>query len=106
MREISIDEVKKSIDEHSDVFIVDVRTQPEYEKGHIQGSILASVDTLEDVIENLIPDKSKTVYMYCLSGARSTQAVVMLEALGYTNAYSMTSGLLGWRVKGFSLVTE
>lgn len=94
---ISAEEVKKAIDEKQDIVLLDVRTPAEYAKGSITGSINVPVDSVSEKISSFIPDKTKTVYVYCLSGSRSMMAADMLIKLGYTNVYSMTSGLLAWR---------
>ncbi len=64
--------------------LVDVRTQEEYKEGHIPGSKnvpLAMINKISDVV----PDKDTPLYVHCLSGARSRQAVAYLGQMGYTN---------------------
>ena len=64
--------------------LLDVRTPQEYREGHIPGSQnvpLQQLDNVEEVTEN----KDTVLYVYCRSGARSRQAVSLLQAMGYTN---------------------
>lgn len=64
--------------------LLDVRTPQEYREGHIPGSQnvpLQQLDKVEEVTEN----KNTVLYVYCRSGARSRQAVSLLQAMGYTN---------------------
>ena len=64
--------------------LLDVRTPQEYREGHIPGSQnvpLQQLDKVEEVTEN----KDTVLYVYCRSGARSRQAVSLLQAMGYTN---------------------
>ena len=64
--------------------LLDVRTPQEYQEGHIPGSQnvpLQQLDKVEEVTEN----KDTVLYVYCRSGARSRQAVSLLQAMGYTN---------------------
>ena len=64
--------------------LLDVRTPQEYREGHIPGSQnvpLQQLDKVEEVTEN----KDAVLYVYCRSGARSRQAVSLLQAMGYTN---------------------
>ena len=68
--------------------LLDVRTPQEYREGHIPGSQnvpLQQLDKVEEVTEN----KDTVLYVYCRSGARSRQAVSLLNHMGYTNVYNI-----------------
>lgn len=64
--------------------LVDVRTPGEYREGHIPGSRNVPLGQL-DQISGLAEGKDTPLYVYCYSGARSRQAVGMLQAMGYTS---------------------
>ncbi len=100
--QIDASDVKKAIDATSDIVLLDVRTEQEFAKGSIAGSINLPVDKVQDTVEKVLADKNKTIYVYCLSGSRSVHAVAAMVALGYTNVYDMKSGLLAWRAKGYT----
>jgi phage shock protein E len=104
MNNITADEVKKAIDNNEEFVLLDVRTTGEYARGKIAGSINLPVDEVPEKIEKLIPDKDKTIYVYCLSGSRSVFALAIMEKIGYKNIYDMTNGLLAWRAKGYKTV--
>lgn len=62
--------------------LLDVRTTEEYERGRIPGSVnipLSDIDTVSEFITN----KSTPVFVYCLSGARSSAAVNQLKKYGF-----------------------
>lgn len=59
--------------------LIDVRTQEEYEIGHINGSTLHPVER----IETFNKDKDRTYYIYCRSGNRSAKASKYLAKQGY-----------------------
>lgn len=101
---VSVEEVKKAIDEKIDCIILDVRTHGEYEKGKITGSINLPVDEVESKVESIISNKSTLIYVYCLSGSRSIIAAEEMKKLGYNNAFNVIRGLLAWRVKGYPVV--
>ena len=64
--------------------LLDVRTPEEYRQGHIPGSKnipLYVINKAEEVISLDTP-----LFVYCHSGARSREAVSMLERMGYTRA--------------------
>jgi rhodanese-related sulfurtransferase len=104
--EVSAEEVKKALDTHQNFTLLDVRTQEEYEKGNIAASILLPLDAITEKVTSLIPNKAQKIYVYCLSGSRSAQAVKIMIALGYINAYSMSHGLLAWRSKQYPLQAQ
>lgn len=101
--EIDASDVYTSIQNKGDAVIVDVRTPQEFSRGKITGSINVPVDTIDSKIEKAAPDKNKTTYVYCLSGSRSAMAVGAMVKMGYKKVFSMKSGLLAWRSKGYSL---
>ncbi len=63
-------------------FLIDVRTVPEYEAGHIEGSINVPLNSIHFIV-NHVRDITAPVYVYCQSGARSGQAVSMIREMGY-----------------------
>jgi phage shock protein E len=69
----------------ADPIIVDVRTQEEYDSGHIEGALHKPYDQIDAGISNLLPDKSRHIIVYCAKGGRAEKARQTLEALGYTN---------------------
>lgn len=105
VKQISVEDVHQSVLDEKQVIFLDVRTIGEYERGHIKNSINLPVDDLEAKIVEIIPEKNKMIYAYCLSGARSNVAVNILSQLGYSNAFSMANGLLKWRANKFELVS-
>ena len=77
--------------------LIDVRTAEEYRDGHIDGSVNIPLDRISSV-ENTVKDKSTPLYVYCLSGGRSGQAVSYLKQIGYTNVKNI-GGISSYRGK-------
>ena len=77
--------------------LLDVRTESEYSEGHINGSINLPLDRIT-MIEKVVKDKAVPLYVHCLSGGRSRQAVSYLKQMGYTNAKNI-GGISGYRGK-------
>lgn len=100
--EIEAKDLLKKLKEEKDYVLLDVRTPEEYFRRKIKGSINLPVDKIGE-IEKVIPDKEKTIYVYCLSGSRSSVALNTMINLNYTNAFSLKSGLLAWRANNFPL---
>jgi phage shock protein E len=64
--------------------VIDVRTQAEYDAGHIEGAILIPHDQIKDKIKEIVKNKNKAIALYCRSGRRSGIAQGILKELGYT----------------------
>lgn len=65
--------------------IVDVRTEQEYQAGHIEGAQHKPYDEIDAGISSLLPDKSQHIIVYCARGGRAEKAKQTLEGLGYTH---------------------
>lgn len=98
------EDVKKAIDGKKRFVLLDVRTRGEFARGKIAGSINLPVDEVSSKVLSVVPDKSALVYVYCLSGSRSSHAVETMVKLGYTNVFDMKQGMLAWRVHYFPVV--
>ena len=65
-------------------YLIDVRTGPEYEAGHVEGSINVPLHSIHFIV-NHVRDIEAPLYVYCQSGARSGQATSMIKEMGYKN---------------------
>jgi phage shock protein E len=83
-----------------DVTLLDVRSQGEYAQGHIPGATLIPLNQLPDRLAEVPRDR--TVIVACRSGNRSTQAVKLLRAAGFTNIHNLVGGLRAWDKAGFA----
>lgn len=91
---ITSEEAKEEMN-NRDVIILDVRTEDEYNSGHIENSVLIPVDDLEDKAEELLINKEQKILVYCRSGNRSKKAADLLVEIGYTNVYDF-GGIKDW----------
>ena len=90
--------------ENQEIVLVDVREKHEWNDGHIPGAIHVPRGYLELQIEEAVPDKSKTVVLYCAGGVRSLIAGVTLQQMGYENPISMSGGFGQWKGNGLPFV--
>ena len=94
-QQISQEEAKNRMDT-SNVIVLDVREQEEYETEHIPGAVLLPVGTIcEDTAAAVIPEKDSEVLVYCRSGNRSKTASQALADLGYTHVFEF-GGINTW----------
>ena len=78
-----------------EVVIVDVRTQSEYDEGHIQNAVLIPNETIGSDPPANLPDKNAIILVYCRSGRRSEEAARKLVNLGYVSVYDF-GGINDW----------
>jgi phage shock protein E len=71
--------------------IIDVRTEAEWNDGHIEGAILIPYEVIGERIGKVAKDKSKRIYLYCRSGRRSQIAKETLGKLGYKDVVNLGS---------------
>ncbi|EJP6471523.1 rhodanese-like domain-containing protein [Clostridium sp. FAM 1755] len=88
-------EAKKMLSERNDIIVLDVRNENEYREGHIKGSKLMPVESLETDIEDEVPDKNSTIFIYCNSGKKAKIGYDHLKELGYNNLYDL-GGIEDW----------
>ncbi len=85
--------------------ILDVRTAPEYEQGHIRNTVHLPIGALNGNIGSLPFDKSRPVYAICKSAHRSILAVRLLQMAGYEQALQLQGGMMAWERKGYPVST-
>lgn len=79
------------------VQLVDVRTQEEFDQGHIEDAI--NIDFFEDETfdEKFAQfDKNAPIYIYCQSGGRSQKSAKILQQLGFKNIIDLEGGYGAW----------
>ena len=92
---ITAEEAKEIIDSEEGYIILDVRTQEEYDQGHIPGAIVISHEEITEKAEDVLTDKEQLILVYCRSGRRSKIAAEALVELGYTNIKEF-GGIIDW----------
>jgi len=90
--------------ENQEIVLVDVREKHEWNEGHIPGAVHVPRGYLELQVEEAVPDKDKTVVLYCAGGVRSLMAGATLQQMGYKNVVSMAGGFGAWKGNGYSFV--
>lgn len=86
---ITAAEFQDQIDKQPGV-VIDVRTQDEYNQGHV-ASVDYNLDLLNGDFESSLDslDKDKTYYLYCRTGNRSGQAADLMKQNGFENVYNI-----------------
>ncbi|MCK4997276.1 rhodanese-like domain-containing protein [Candidatus Pacearchaeota archaeon] len=78
------------------VIFLDIRTQEEFEKFHLDGAINLDFynESYREDLDKL--DKSRTYLTYCRSGRRSGLNLEIMKELGLKSAYDLDGGILAY----------
>ena len=98
VREISPAEAQDLIDQGA--ALLDTREQHEWRAGHLNGATLVPPIEVAARVEDVVPDKTKPVVIYCAAGARSMRAALQLAQMGYQDVYSVAGGIGRWKAEG------
>ncbi len=103
---LSATEFKKHIKQMPTAPIVDVRTSQEFAKGHLQNALNYNWNgnDFQNQISTL--DKSKPVFVYCLSGGRSSSAADKMRSDGFIEVYELNGGIMKWRAANLPETTN
>lgn len=86
------------------VQIVDIRTQPEFNEGHIEHAV--NINVLDSTFMTKMSKYPKKipVYVYCTAGGkRSIDAAKKLHKKGY-NVVNLDGGIIAWTKEGYKVV--
>ena len=93
--DIEITEFKNKIVSQKYI-LVDVRTESEFDDGHIKGAI--NIDYFSSTFSDEISELGleTPVLVYCKSGNRSGKAMKIMNDLRFKEVYNLTGGFKGW----------
>ena len=89
--DITIEELNNKIAQGA--ILLDVRSNQEYNEGHLQGAINIPDYELRNRVQREIPKKNQLVVIYCQYGGRSRNVYNMMKNMGYTNICNLSGGL-------------
>lgn len=105
-QQISPKEFQKAVS-GGNVQLLDVRTYEEYLSGYIEHTMQANWNNQDEFIARIEAlDKSKPVYIYCLSGGRSAQAQSWMLQNGFTQVTNLKGGIAAWNKENLDLIVE
>lgn len=65
--------------------VIDVRTQGEWDSGHLEGAVLIPLQRIENGYTSVAADKKTKIHLYCRTGRRTAIAAGILKKAGYEN---------------------
>ena len=104
--EIDAPGARELLESDEGALLVDVRGEDEWANGYIPGAVLVPLRDLVDRIEEVAPDRSQSVVLYCAVGARSLRAAEAMRELGYERPVSLAGGIVDWMTRGYPSTLE
>ena len=100
----SVAQLQKAISKsgHKPV-LLDVRTQSEYNDGHIQNAINIPHDQILKEPKLVSAYKDSQVVVFCRSGFRAGKVIEMLEGLGFKEIIDIDGDMLAWNEAGHTV---
>ena len=100
----SVAQLQKAISksDHKPV-LLDVRTQSEYNDGHIQDAINIPHDQILKEPQLVSAYKDSQMVVFCRSGVRAGKVIEMLEGLGFKEIIDIDGDMLAWNEAGHSV---
>jgi len=96
---ISAQSLAALLEQKNPPLLLDVRSGEEYLLGNLPGSRLLPLDEIEERLDTLEEEKTRTIVVYCKSGARSRKAMDILRLAGFSHVRHLTGGIISWKLE-------
>jgi len=101
---VSLDEAREEI--AAGVKLIDVREDNEWDDSHLAAAVHVPQGDLVARIDELAPDTSERLLLYCRTDNRSAAMADRLEQLGYDNVGVIEGGITAWEAAGLATESE
>ena len=88
---------------HKNAVILDVREESEFKNGHLLNAKWFPLGKLASRVGELERYRDKPMIVVCRSGQRSSSACALLSKQGFTQAYNLSGGVMGWQKSNLPL---
>ena len=86
-----------------EIVLLDVRTQAEYDSGHILNAINISHEQILKDSELLAEYKDSQMVVFCRSGVRAGKVIQLLESIGFEDIIDIDGDMLSWSEAGYPM---
>jgi len=93
----SVEDVQSIVEAPPEGLVVlDIRTPEEFAAGHLAGAI--NIDYYASDFEQQLGELDRDVpyVMYCNSGNRSSNALPVMDSIGFSEVYELDGGIQAW----------
>ncbi|MGV9173595.1 MAG: MBL fold metallo-hydrolase, partial [Promethearchaeia archaeon] len=97
-------ELKQKLDKREDVFVLDVRSEDEWETGHIESAHHIYIGKLKNKTEEI--PQGKTIVTLCGNGTRASLAASLLRKKGFKDVMNVLGSMKAWNAGGYPTVKE
>ncbi len=106
IKEISLEQARERLAKNPKAFLLDVREDHEWQKGHAAEAVHLGKGILERDLEKTFPNMDTELMMYCGGGYRSALTADAAQMMGYRNVYSLLGGYKALAASGWALKAE
>ena len=100
----TVSELNESISKlDHELVLLDVRTQTEYDSGHILNAINISHEQILEDPELLAEYKDSQMVVFCRSGGRAGKVIQLLESIGFEDIIDIDGDMLAWSEAGYRM---
>jgi Rhodanese-related sulfurtransferase len=100
----TVSELNESITKlDHELVLLDVRTQAEYDSGHILNAINISHEQILEDPELLAEYKDSQMVVFCRSGGRAGKVIQLLESIGFEDIIDIDGDMLAWSEAGYRM---
>ena len=100
----TVSELNESISKlDHELVLLDVRTQAEYDSGHILNAINISHEQILEDPELLAEYKDSQMVVFCRSGGRAGKVIQLLESIGFEDIIDIDGDMLAWSEAGYRM---
>jgi len=92
--------------ENPSFVIIDVRTQEEFNAGHIAKARMVDYESQDFNAKINESDRNKKYLVYCRTARRSGLAVKVMKDLGFREVYDMAKGINQWKAEGLPIAVN
>ena len=86
-----------------ELILLDVRTQAEYDSGHILNAINISHEQILEDPGLLVEYKDSQMAVFCRSGVRAGKVIQLLESIGFEDIIDIDGDMLAWSEAGYRM---
>ncbi len=97
MINVTVQELRKRLDEGETVNLLDVREPDERAAFNIGGVHIPLGQVMAMQTDEIAEWQNEEIICYCRSGMRSMQAAMMMQSFGFTNVKNLIGGVIAWQ---------
>jgi rhodanese-related sulfurtransferase len=91
---------------HQDAVVIDIRSESQFQEGHILDSLSIPSQNLDKKMNSLQKYQSKPIIVVCNVGQAAAKVALDLKQKGFPQVFVLSGGLQAWKGAGLPLVKK